>query len=75
MKTLIDAILNHFEICEDDAQKTCRDIVIQECDDAKCACKEQWCYIKSDNRRLGYGRTKDTAWENAALNVLRIMGR
>jgi len=70
MKTLLEAILNKFEVTLKDAKLTVKEAVLQEDDTAKCVKISKGYSIRSGNEVYGKGKTKEYAWENSALNLL-----
>lgn len=69
MKTLLEAILNSLEICERDAKKTVKEIVLQEDDGAKAVKTKSGYSIKAGCFTVGKGVTEEHAWEEAALSI------
>lgn len=73
MMTLANAILKQFEICAIFGDTPVKEVVLQEIGDARCV-RLVGCYaIKSSQMVIGKGKTPDSAWENAALRVLKIV--
>jgi len=72
MKTLLEAILDKFEVALQDSKLTVKECVLQENDTAKCLKTSTGYSIRSGKTIYGKGKTVDSAWENAILNILGI---
>ncbi len=70
MKTLNQAILDIFEITEQDASLSVKDLVLME--DATATCvkvKNRFVVTSKDKTVYGRGKTEEAAWTKAALDI------
>jgi hypothetical protein len=72
MKTMCEILFNMAEIDIKDAKKTAKEMVLREADDSKCIKTSKGYTIKCSCGWLGDGKTEDSAWEDAVLNVLML---
>lgn len=70
MKTFNQAILDLFEILEQEAKMTVQEIVLMEDCNSKCLKTKTGFSIRSGKTSYGRGKTREQAWEKAALEIL-----
>jgi len=72
MRTLLDIVLDIAEISLVDSILTAKDAVLQKDSGSKCIKTKTGYSIVSGNCPYGRGKTEDSAWESAIINILNL---